>query len=170
MFLIQSRSLCKVLALCVFAGLLAACSSMSSQVGGVLNLDTDVKIKFLVSSDINPDDDGRPSPIYLRLYQLKSDIAFKKTGFIDLYESDNEKLGSELVSKTELKPIAAGGSREETFVLGGETQYVALFAEFYQYKDAKYKVIVPVTKNNILRNTFTVKIENNQLQLVSTDR
>lgn len=146
-----------------------ACSSMSSQVGGVLNLDTDVKLQLLVSSDINPDEDERPSPIYLRLYQLKSDIAFKKIGFIDLYESDNEKLGSELVSKTELKPVAISGSREEQFVLESETQYIAIFAEFYQYKDAKYKIIMPITKNNILRNKFTVRIKNNQLKLVSSD-
>ncbi len=162
-------SLCKVIFLVFLTCLLMACSSMSSQVGGVLNLDTDVKLQLLVSSDINPDEDERPSPIYLRLYQLKSDIAFKKIGFIDLYESDNEKLGSELVSKTELKPVAISGSREEQFVLESETQYIAIFAEFYQYKDAKYKIIMPITKNNILRNKFTVRIKNNQLKLVSSD-
>lgn len=170
MFLMKSTFLCKAAVIFLLVPFLIACSNMSSKVGGVLNLDTDVKLQFLVSSHINPDEEDRPSPIYLRLYQLKTDIAFKKTGFIDLYENDREKLGNELISKTELKPIAAGGSRDEQFVLNSETQYVALFAEFYQYKDAKYKIIVPITKNNILQNTFTVRIENNQLQLVSNNR
>lgn len=145
---------------------LSGCESVNSGFGGVLNLDTDLKVTFDVSSDINPDEAGRSSPLYVRLYQLKSDTLFEKTDFIDLYEQDAEKLKADFVSKQELKLLKPGEDRIETFVLNEETLYIGFFAEFFQYKDAKYKIILPVTANNLIRNSIKVRITGNEIQLV----
>ncbi|SMF29911.1 type VI secretion system protein VasD [Alteromonadaceae bacterium Bs31] len=146
-------------ALAVVASLfLVACDSMDSKVGSVLNLDTDLKIKIIADNNINPDESGKPSPVFVRMYELKSPQLFDKADFISLYEQDKEVLGKDFISKQELKRIAPGDQRQEQFVLTGETQYVAIYAEFFDYENAKYKVVFPVTINNIFRNSVEVRL------------
>ena len=164
-------SLVKSVLLPLFAALLvsinlSACSSSKSRVGGMLNLDTDLKLVFKVAADINPDDNNRPSPLFVRFYQLKSSQVFEKSDFIDIYERDQETFGADIVSKQELKPFAPGESREERFVLNPGVRYIAIYAEFSQYAGSTFKVVFPVTENNVIRNKETIQIAGRTLTLV----
>ncbi len=147
--------------------LLSGCSTMSSRVGGVLNLDTDLSLTLQAASELNLDERDRSSPLFVRFYQLKSDTLFNKTAFIDLYENDTQALGSEFIAKQELEALKPGELRQEKIVLEKDTQFVAVFGEFYQYKDAKYKVIMPVTKNNIVKNTLNIRIFQNKIEILN---
>jgi len=144
----------------------AGCSSSKSRVGGALNLDTDLKLTFILDADINPDDNKSPSPVFVRMYELKSPTLFDKADFIDIYERDKEVLGGEMITKQSLKPLKPGETRTERFVLQGGTHYVALYAEFSQYPGSVYKVSFPVTENNIIRNKATIKISGTRMTLV----
>lgn len=145
---------------------LTGCESANSGLGGVLSLDTNLTLTLLVDADINPDESDRPSPLYVRFYQLKSTKAFEKADFIQLYEQDESILGDDFIKKDHLKSIQPGKGREEKFVLSEDTEYIAMYAEFFQFKDSKYKIIFPVTSNNIFRNKVKVKISGNEIQLV----
>jgi type VI secretion lipoprotein, VC_A0113 family len=138
---------------------------MNSKVGGVLNLDTDLKLIVSADSDVNPDESGKPSPVFVRLYELKDTKMLDKADFLAVYERDEEVLGKDLIAKQELKRLAPGDSREEQFVLNPETQYIALYAEFFNYKNAGYKVVVPITTNNILRNAVKIRLSGNRIFL-----
>ncbi len=156
---------------CLAIGLalgLCACTKVNSGVGGVFNFDTDLKIIFEVANNINPDEKHTPSPLYVRLYELKSDKIFARAGFLELFEEDEALLGNELIAKQELKRIAPGEARQESFVVSKDTRYVALFAEFFQFKNAKYKVVFPVTSNNVIENTVRIEINDTNLLLRST--
>lgn len=142
------------------------CSPSKSRVGGVLNLDTDLKLTFEIASDINPDDNSRPSPVFVRFYQLKSATAFDKADFIDIYERDTEIFGGDIVSKQVLKPLLPGVGRIESFVLEPGAKMIAIYAEFSQYPGSNYKVIFPVTENNVIKNKATVRIAGRNISLV----
>lgn len=142
------------------------CSSSKSRVGGVLNLDTDLKLTFEIASDINPDDYSRPSPVFVRFYQLKSATAFDKADFIDIYERDTEIFGGDIVSKQVLKPLSPGMGRTESFVLEPGAKMIAIYAEFAQYPGSTYKVIFPVTENNVIKNKATIKISGRTISQV----
>lgn len=162
-------SLSRVMALIALLGMsvfIAGCSSSKSRVGGVLNLDTDLKLMFETASDINPDENSRPSPVFVRFYQLKSATAFDKADFIDIYERDADIFGGDIVSKQVLKPLLPGVGRTERFVLEPGTKIIALYAEFSQYPGSTYKVTFPVTENNIIKNKVTVKITDRTIALV----
>lgn len=148
------------------AMLMVACSSSKSRVGGVLNLDTDLKLTFEVASDINPDDSSRPSPVFVRFYQLKSATAFDKADFIDIYERDKEIFGGDIISKQVLKPLLPGVGRVETFVLEPGAKMIAVYAEFSQYPGSTYKVIFPVTENNVIKNKVTIRLSGRTISLV----
>lgn len=150
----------------VAALLSSGCSSSKSRVGGVLKLDTDLKLQFDIDGNINPDENRRPSPVFVRLYELTSPTAFNKADFIDLYERDEEMIGGDLIKKQVLRPLAPGEIREERMVLQPGTTHVALYAEFSQYRDAKYKVVFAVTENNVFKNQATIKISGTNISLV----
>lgn len=142
----------------------SSCQTNKSLVGEYFDLDTDLKIDFIVDSDVNQDEMGIASPLFVRMYQLKSDKMMKKADFIDIYEKDKETLGADLVGEVrKLKRFTPGEQRSEQFVLDKKTTYVALYAEFVDYKESKFKLIFPVVANNVFRNQITVRISGNQL-------
>ena len=142
---------------------LMACQSMNGAVGGYFGLDTDLQIDFIVDADINPDELGKASPLFIRMYELKANKMMKKADFIEIYERDKEVLGADMVAMHKLKRFKPGESRTEHFVLDKKAHYVALYAEFLEFKEAKYKLVIPVVANNVFRNSVTIRVAGNEL-------
>jgi len=149
----------------VSALFLAACTTVNNKVGEALSLDTDLKLQISAGRAINPDEKDQASPVFIRLYELNSVKAFEMADFIDIYESDTEILADTLVAKQELKRVVPGTQRIERFVLSKGTRYVGLFAEFYRYKDARAKVVFPVTSSNVVRNSIKINVSGTSISL-----
>ena len=160
----------KIIVLVVAFITLSACSSINSSVGGFFDMDTDLEIKFKVDADVNPDDDRKPSPLFIRMYQLKSTKMFSRANFIDLYEKDKEVLGADMISKQILRRIKPGESRDENFVLDKDVRYIGLYAEFLQYKNASYKLLIPVVPTNVIGTTEKVLVAGNKLIHLSKNK
>ncbi len=150
----------------LFALVLVSCSSSKSGVGSALNLDTDLKINFIVDSNINPDENKRPSPVFVRLYELKSAAVFAKADFIDLYERDTATLGGDYLNKQILKPLVPGSKRTDSFVLKSGATQIGLYVEFSQYRGAVYKLSFPIVEHNISTKEITVKISGLEISTV----
>lgn len=67
---------------------------------------TKLQITIFADSSINPNEDGTPSPVVVRVYSLKSDAAFNQADYFDLLDNDTDALGADLIEKqeVELKP------------------------------------------------------------------
>lgn len=146
--------------------LVACASGNKSVVGGYLGLDTDVSVEFIVDADGNPDEQGLGSPLFVRMYELKNSTMMTKADFIDLYENDKKTIGTDLVGEVHrFKRLTPGENRIEKFVLSEETQYIALYAEFLDFRDSMFKLIIPVVTNNVFINSAVVRISGNQMML-----
>lgn len=154
-----------LLYICILSVLLLniSCSSTSSTVGGWLNLDTDLKISFKVEADINPDENQRPSPLFIRMYELKSAKQFERADFVSLYERDKEILGADILNTQRLKRLTPGENSDNNFVLNKHTQYVGLFAEFLQFRNSGFKIVIPVVRQNILRSSAEIHVSGNSI-------
>lgn len=155
----------KTLLLGVILTLLTGCQTLNSKVGSYLKLDTDLQIEFIVDADINPDEMGNASPLFIRLYELKKHKMIDKGDFIELYERDEEILGADLLAKHELKRFKPGESRTEHFVINKQANHVAVFAEFLDFKDSKFKLVFPVVANNVVSNKVSILVSGNELTL-----
>jgi type VI secretion system protein VasD len=156
----------KLFALVAVLLTLASCTSVNTKVGGLLDLDTDLKLSFIVEKNVNPDDNKVSSPVIVRMYELKSTKAFENANFIDLYERDSEILGKTMITEQALKPIQPSEDSTAKFVLSKGTKYIGLYAEFLQYEDAKYKVIIPVAETNVVTSTAKVQLIDNKMVLL----
>ena len=70
--------------LLVTYGALVGCSSPPPKPPQPVN----VKLTLVASPDVNPDGQNRPSPIVVRIYQLKDDTGFKDADYFALYDKE----------------------------------------------------------------------------------
>ncbi len=146
--------------------IVTSCSSSKSRVGSALNLDTNLKINFVVDGNINPDENKRSSPVFVRLYELKSPDVFQKADFIDLYERDTKILGADFINKQVLKPLSPGLNRTDDFVLKNSATTIGLYVEFSQYRGANYKLSFPIVEHSISKNEVIIKISGTDISIV----
>lgn len=111
-------------------------------------------IRFVVQADqqVNPNESGTPSPVVVRIYELKSLSAFNQAQFFDLFDNDTKVLKADLVAKREmeLKPGEKRDLKRETPI---ETRYIGVVAGFRLGDAAQWRKtaeIVPEEDNVII--------------------
>ena len=97
------------------------------------------------SADTNPDATGRPSPVVVRVYQLKTDAAFKGADFFALFDDDMKVLGPELISRDEYV-LAPAERKTIDVVVSGDTRFVGALAAFRDIRNAQWRGLVPAPR------------------------
>ncbi len=109
---------------------------------------TIINAEVLASDVINPDGEGRPSPIVVRLYELKNLGTFNTIEFFPLYNEEAATLGDDLVYREEFSLIP-GGKKLYTRTPAADTQYLAVIAAFRNIDQATWKAAVPIPAERI---------------------
>jgi len=111
------------------------------------------------SADTNPDATGRPSPVVVRVYQLKTDAAFKGAEFFALYDDDQKVLGPEMISRDEY--VLAPSERKTIDVaVSRDTRFVGAVAAFRDIRNAEWRGLVAAPRMGL-----NVKIERARIVL-----
>lgn len=98
--------------------------------------------------DTNPDGAGRPSPIVVRVYQLRTDGAFNGADFFPLFDDDQKVLGPELITRDEFV-LAPAEQRTIDVTLSAETRYVGAVAAFRDIRNAQWRGLIPAPRNGL---------------------
>jgi type VI secretion system protein VasD len=123
---------------------------------------TRVVIEFEAAGNINPNIDGRPSPVEVRIYHLRSYSAFKGAGFMTLFDGDEKALGKELVHRQViyLKP----DEKHTVFYQTAEDiRTLGILAAFRDYDRGRWKVATALQKNKT--NVVDVFLSGTSLQI-----
>ena len=112
------------------------------------------------SADTNPDANGRPSPVVVRVYQLKTDAAFKGAEFFALYDDDQKVLGPELISRDEFV-LAPSEKKTIDVAVSKETRFVGALAAFRDIRNAQWRGLVVAPQ----RSSLNVAIERARIVL-----
>lgn len=116
---------------------LAACSTSKIMGDGV----TDLTMHITVANDANPDDNGRASPVYLQVLELRDTANFRNASYIDLYRDARGELGGAYLGTTEIGPLYPGSGRVEELRLNTAAGAVGVIGEFNRYNDMATQVI-----------------------------
>jgi type VI secretion system protein VasD len=105
--------------------------------------ETNVKLEMVIEAahDVNPDTNGVPSPIELRLYQLNSLSEFEQADFFTLY--NEEPLQSTLLD-TRIFLMSPSQLEELKTDLKPDTQYIAIIAAYQDIDNAVWKDVIRV--------------------------
>ncbi len=120
------------------------------------------ELSFVIDPNVNPDASGRPSPVIVRIYELRSVTAFNKADFFSLYERDKEQLGPELIARDEL-PLRPGGSPQAITTLRTDTRYLGVIAAFRDIERARWRASTPILVNQTTR--MEIKLDRNEIAI-----
>ena len=94
-------------------------------------------------SNVNPDHSGRPSPVVVKIYELRNDLTFKQADFHSLFDTPLQVLGADLIAANEIVFIP-GEARRVLYQPNPSTTFVGVVAGFRQMDRALWRVIKPV--------------------------
>ena len=99
---------------------------------------------IVAALDLNPSVSRRPSPLVLRIYELRAATAFDRAGFMALYEGDQAALASDLVSREELV-LQPGEKRPWKRTLNADTRFIGLVGLFRDLEHARWRALASVS-------------------------
>ncbi|ALI01272.1 type VI secretion system lipoprotein TssJ [Pseudomonas sp. FW306-02-F02-AA] len=146
--------------------LLAGCSSISPY-----STVTKLNLKLTASDQVNPDLNGRPSPIVVRLIELKHPVAFENADFFSLYERAKESLSPDLVASEELE-LRPGEAVEFKLSVDSGSRYVGVLAAYRDLRETQWRYVVPVTPADLTVAELTLDqtgIHNKNQKLAKAD-
>ncbi|MEE5067451.1 type VI secretion system lipoprotein TssJ [Pseudomonas alliivorans] len=129
---------------------LAGCSTLSpySHV-------TKLNLKLTASDQVNPDLNGRPSPVVVRLFELKHPVAYENADFFSLYERAKESLAPDMVASEELE-LRPGETVELKLSLQEGSRYVGVLAAYRDLPDSRWRYTLQVTPVEITDADLTL--------------
>ena len=97
-------------------------------------------LRFMVDADelINPNSESQPSPVVVRVYELKSLTAFQPATFFQLLDNDTAVLGADMVAKREIE-IKPGERQAFDRATPAETKYIGVIAGFRDIDKATWR-------------------------------
>lgn len=119
---------------------LAACGSSTPD-------PTTVAMNITATGSINPNSVSEPSPVVLRIYQLKSDSAFKAAEFSEIFYSDRKVLGGDLLGQKEFN-VKPGDKLTYDDTVSAETRYLGIVAGFRDIENATWRATTAVQAEN----------------------
>lgn len=125
------------LSLLVLALLLAGCARDK------LPDPTPVELLITASPSVNPDRNDRPSPILVRVYELRSAGAFETADFFGLLEQDQAVLGGEMINRWEFQLDPGETTRlDASFQAASST--LGIVAAYRDIEQAKWRAVMPL--------------------------
>ncbi|MCM8857366.1 MAG: type VI secretion system lipoprotein TssJ [Candidatus Thiodiazotropha sp.] len=123
--------------------LMIGCSSVSS-----------VKVSMNADNSVNPDINGRPSPIVARIYELKSLSVFNNADFFNLFEQDVALLGEEMLMRDELH-FQPGEVKTLTRDLQPDTRFVGVIGAYRDIENATWRRSIEINVHD--ETTFVIE-------------
>jgi type VI secretion system protein VasD len=101
-------------------------------------------ISIVAAAQLNPDASARPSPVVVRLYELKSATQFGGAGFMLLFDQDRSALAGDIVVREEFV-MRPGDTKVVDKLLSPETQAIGVMAAFRDLERAQWRGVVALT-------------------------
>ena len=129
-------------------GLLSACA------GAPKKETMDMQVTATV--DVNPDMQGRPSPIILHIMELSSDEQFSRLDYMGLTQPSGAGLGTDLLGKNQLV-LQPGDTKALPMELNPMTSAIGLVAGYRDIDNAAWRKVIPITQGSTKGISITLE-------------
>jgi type VI secretion system protein VasD len=124
---------------------LAACSRVPPP--------TPIKVELQADEFTNPNENGEPSPVVVRVYQLKEVTAFQNADFFDLADNDRKVLGGDLIGVQEYE-MTPGKSQNYNRDVSSEATHIGVIASFRDIESAQWRDTIKLEQEK--KNEFII--------------
>ena len=101
------------------------------------------------AEDVNPNSQGRPSPVMLRIFRLSAEEAFRSAGLVNLQGEEPAMVAGDLTGPVVSQLLRPGQSLALDLSYAPETAFIGVVAEFID-PGAEWRAIVPVPEQGLL--------------------
>jgi len=140
----------KIASYLLISNVIVACSSLPWPI-----FPTRIDAHILASFEINPDADGRPSPMVVRVYELKSKNVFDEADFFKLYDEEAATLGGDLLNREEFE-VAPGEGRNYEHKAHDDTRFLGVIAAYRDITHAHWRASFELEQNS--KNKLVIQI------------
>ncbi len=109
-------------------------------------------VNITTSSKINPSKLSEGNPVVISFYQLTKVDAFKSAQALDLYQQDSKILAGTLIQKNTLLSLLPSKKSSINLTILPGTKYLAVFAQFSNYSQAKSTSWLDISKIDDIKN------------------
>ena len=119
-------------------------------------------VDVLAAVNLNPSASGRPSPVVVRIYELKAAAPFESADFVSLFDKDQSTLGSDVIARDEFV-LSPGESMAIKRDLTADSKFIAVMAAFRDLERAKWRAVVPLVAGQ--DNALSVRLNASTLSI-----
>lgn len=116
-----------------------------------------VKASLTTAVDVNPDVEGHPAPIVVRLYELKEEGAFNNADYFKLIDREQEALGGSLAGREEYE-VQPGESRAWDMKVPGEARFLGVAAGYRDLPNSHWKALLPTPHQHFGTPKITITV------------
>ena len=103
---------------------------------------------LVASGAVNPNREGRASPVTVVIYHLKSADAFLAKDFFNLYDTESGALADDLLQRTDMQ-IQPGQTLSIASEFDPETTHIGVLVAFRDIDNADWRAVVPLPKKGL---------------------
>jgi len=129
------------------AGCAASTPPSPTPIGGTVNAD----------GAVNPDIAGRPSPVTVKIYQLRTAGGFESADFFAVYGNAAAVLGPDLIASRDVT-VRPGETRRFDEEIDPRTRFVGIVAGFRDVQNARWRAVVPVPAKGLADRVLEVRL------------
>jgi type VI secretion system protein VasD len=108
------------------------------------------------TATVNPDARGRPSPIVVKVFEMKSLGPFEAADFFSLFDKEREALGADLLRKEELT-LRPGERLALDRTLDPDTRFVGIVAGYRALERSRWRTHTAISAQRV--NALVVTLE-----------
>ncbi|MGN8344081.1 type VI secretion system lipoprotein TssJ [Pseudomonas sp. SMV71] len=116
---------------------------------------TKLNLTLVTSDQLNPDINARPSPVVVRLFELKHPVAFENADFLSLYERAKDTLSPDLIFSEELE-LRPGETVELRLSISGMGRYVGVLAAYRDLPHVRWRYTLPIAAQQLTEAHLTL--------------
>jgi len=128
--------------------------------------ETTVELTVVGGPAVNPNSQGRPSPVVVRIFDLVSTKAFEAADFQTLFEQTGESLKRDIAAQEELV-VRAGDIQQRNRTLPPAVIAVGVAAGFRDLEHAVWHVTIPVKPGR--HNFLLIDLDQDKIRVETLD-
>ena len=124
-------------------------------------------LSLVASEDQNPDVNGRPSPMIIKLVEMKASSAFANGDFFTLYGATADTLGPDFVT-AETLAVRPGETVDLYLTLKPGSRYVGVVAAYRDMYGDNWRYLLPLNEGR--HHRIELGLTRDQLVRITSDK
>lgn len=126
----------------------------------------DFKYQITTSNDINPNINGEPSPVLVRVYQLSNKVNFQNAPYEALFDNEHSALGAEFININEYL-VHPGTNNPVQLQISENVKYLGVAVGYRSIDMVNWRAVIAVPENHFWSDSgIEIKVDTLSVRVI----